>query len=246
MLLEKAETVTIEPKELNQVTLSSPKHEDMARVGLLFEDSLYLGAEPTKAAAHIGDPRGEPDTRACPQLDHRARLSSTARMTVGSAAPSMLSNARPGNSIVTLPTDGGAAVGMEDSISLGAAGSAAIVTGTRAVARFEPRGFSSPRSYCRFQRNTWLAFTPFARAMPATLAPGSSVSFTILSFSSTRRNTRRYHRRIHATYRGLFIAAGLDGKTGRLLAVRNSPPIKRFWTAPPFPTHRSAPRTVPG
>jgi len=30
----------------------------------------------------------------------------------------------------------------------------------RAVGRFEPRGFSSPRSYRRFQRDTWLAFTP--------------------------------------------------------------------------------------
>lgn len=57
---------------------------------------------------------------------------------------------------------------------------------------FAPRGFSSPRSYCGFQRNTWLAFTPLARAIPATLAPGSSVNFTILSFSSTRRNTRRF------------------------------------------------------
>src|SRR6202034_4405722 len=38
---------------------------------------------------------------------------------------------------------------------------------------------------------TWLAFTPFASAIPATLAPGSSVSFTILSFSSTLRKIRR-------------------------------------------------------
>lgn len=47
-------------------------------------------------------------------------------------------------------------------------------------------------AHCRFQRNTWLAFTPFARAIPATRALGSSVSFTILSLSFTRRNTRRF------------------------------------------------------
>jgi hypothetical protein len=35
-----------------------------------------------------------------------------------------------------------------------------------------------------------LAFTPFAIAILATLAPDSNVNFTILSFSSTRRNTR--------------------------------------------------------
>lgn len=92
---------------------------------------------------------------------------------------------RPGNSIVTLPVAGSAGAGIEDSTTLGASGSAAIVTGTSAVARFTPRGLSSPRSYCRFQRNTWLAFTQFARAILATLAPGSNVSFTILSFSST-------------------------------------------------------------
>jgi hypothetical protein len=104
----------------------------------------------------------------------------------------MLSNARPGNSIVTLPAHGGAEAGVEDSTIFGTSGSAATVTGTRAALGFDLRGCNSPRSYCRFQRNTWLAFTPFARAIPATLAPGSSVSFTILSFSSIRRNTRRF------------------------------------------------------
>jgi len=37
----------------------------------------------------------------------------------------------------------------------------------------------------------WLTFTPFAGVIPATLAPGSRVSFRIFSFCSTRRNTRR-------------------------------------------------------
>lgn|SRR6185437_12102633 len=95
------------------------------------------------------------------------------------------------STIVTLPVAGSAGSETEDPTTFGASGSAAIITGTRAVPRYEPRGCNSPRSYWRFQRNTWLAFTPFARAMPATLAPGSSVSFTILSFSSTRRNTLR-------------------------------------------------------
>jgi hypothetical protein len=54
------------------------------------------------------------------------------------------------------------------------------------------RACSSPLSCSRFQRNTWLAFTPFAKATLATLAPRSSVSFTILSFSSTRRKIRRF------------------------------------------------------
>jgi hypothetical protein len=123
---------------------------------------------------------------------HRVRLSSTARIKAGSAAPSMLSNARPGNSIVTLPADGSPGTGVGVSAGFGASGSDAIVTGTRAVSGFDLRTCNSPRSYCHFQRNTWLAFTPFASPIPATLAPGSSVSFTILSFSSTRRKIRRF------------------------------------------------------
>ena len=67
-----------------------------------------------------------------------------------------------------------------------------MVTGTSAVADFDLRGCRSPLSYCRFQRNTWFAFTPLASATLATLAPGSSVSLTILSFSSIRRKTRRF------------------------------------------------------
>lgn len=59
----------------------------------------------------------------------------------------MLSNARPGNSILTLAADGRAAIGIEDSTTFGASGSAAIIIGTRAVIRFEPRRFSSPRSH---------------------------------------------------------------------------------------------------
>ncbi len=89
-----------------------------------------------KAAPHVGNAGREPDPRACPQLDHRARLSSTARITAGSAAPSMLSSARPGNSIVTLPTDGNVGV----SASFGASGSRAIVTGTKALPDFDLRG----------------------------------------------------------------------------------------------------------
>jgi hypothetical protein len=73
--LKKAKTVAIEPKELNQVTSPAPENKDVTGVRLLFQDGLYPGAESMKAASHVGHPCGEPDPRACPQLDHRARLS---------------------------------------------------------------------------------------------------------------------------------------------------------------------------
>src|SRR5580704_6464880 len=50
--------------------------------------------------------------------------------------------------------------------------------------------FSEPRSawrYCLRQANTWLAFTPCARATRATDAPGARVSSTIWRFSSGLR-----------------------------------------------------------
>ena len=54
-----------------------------------------------------------------------------------------------------------------------------------AVARF--RGFSRPRWYWRRQANTWLAFTPCARATRATEAPAAKVSSTIWHLSSRLR-----------------------------------------------------------
>ena len=104
--------------------------------------------------------------------------------------PSMLSNARPGNSIVIMPAHGWSGADFDAAAPSGASGPAAMVSGTSEVATFDLRGCSSPRSYCPFQRNTWLAFTPLAKATLTTLAPGSSVSF-IFSLSSNRRKIRR-------------------------------------------------------
>ena len=104
----------------------------------------------------------------------------------------MLSNARPGNSIVIVPALGSAHAGKEGASLACGRGSSATLTGTSAVAEFDLRGCRSPLSYCRFQRNTWFAFTPLASATLATLAPGSRASFTILSFSSIRRKIRRF------------------------------------------------------
>ena len=50
--------------------------------------------------------------------------------------------------------------------------------------------FSSPRFSARRHLNTWLAFTPLARATSATLAPGSNVSPAIRRFSDTVRQRR--------------------------------------------------------
>lgn len=46
------------------------------------------------------------------------------------------------------------------------------------------------RSKARRHLNTWFAFTPWALATAATLAPGSIVNCTICRFSDTDRHRR--------------------------------------------------------
>src|ERR1039458_5193020 len=63
------------------------------------------------------------------------------------------------------------------------------VTGSNAVDA-TAGSTSSPLSNARRHLNTWLAFTPLARATSATLAPGSNVNSTIRRFSATERHLR--------------------------------------------------------
>src|ERR1039458_5916950 len=63
------------------------------------------------------------------------------------------------------------------------------VTGSKAVDA-AAGSTSSPLSKARRHLNTWLAFTPLARATNATLAPGSNVNSTIRRFSATDRHLR--------------------------------------------------------
>src|SRR5258705_7096086 len=63
------------------------------------------------------------------------------------------------------------------------------VTGSNAVDA-TAGSTSSPLSSARRHLNTWLAFTPLARATSATLAPGSSVNSTIWRFSAAERHRR--------------------------------------------------------
>jgi len=86
------------------------------------------------------------------------------------------------------------------------------------VTDFDLRGCRSPLSYCRFQRNTWLAFILLANATLATLAPASSVSLTILSFSSIRRKTRGFRLDDHShpcdlSSAGIYPMSRWEGRT---------------------------------
>ena len=76
------------------------------------------------------------------------------------------------------------------------------------------------------------AFTPLASATLATLAPGPSVSLTILSFSSNPAKDSplraRRHTRIHAPYRQPPSIPCPDGKTRRLRGTSTAVLFKRL------------------
>src|ERR1019366_3359341 len=63
------------------------------------------------------------------------------------------------------------------------------ITGSRDVGAVAG-SFSSPRFSKRRHLKTWFAFTRFARATTATLAPGSNVSSAIRRFSDNVRQRR--------------------------------------------------------
>src|SRR6201996_3764016 len=83
-LLKKTQTVTIEPQQLDQVAALAAKYKYMPGKWSLLEHRLYDRRESLKAATQIRKPRGNPDPRTGPQLDHRSRLPSTMRTSSGS------------------------------------------------------------------------------------------------------------------------------------------------------------------
>ncbi len=89
-LLEKAESVAVELKQLYHVSTPPAKDEDVTRVGLLFKRCLDLGRKPLKAPTHVRHTCRNPDPRAralllYEKVDHPRRTSSTARIAAGSA-----------------------------------------------------------------------------------------------------------------------------------------------------------------
>ena len=179
---KEAQAISVPPKKFYDVASAPAKHEHMPGEWLLMQYVLYLRTQSIKAATQIRHSCRNPDLRSRRKLDHLRRLSRIERTRDGSAPRSTLINARPGSSMLTMPPAG---VGTS-SASLLASPRLATVTGISA----EQGSVSSPRSNARRHVNTWLAFTPCARATSATLAPGFSVNFTISSFSETDRHRR--------------------------------------------------------
>ena len=87
------------PKQFYEITSAPPENEDLPRQRVLPKRGLHLCAQPGEAAPHVGHSGHDPDMRVCRKRNHRFKLSSTARTNAGSAQPSTLTSARPGNSI---------------------------------------------------------------------------------------------------------------------------------------------------
>jgi hypothetical protein len=139
-----------------------------------------------KAPPQIRETCSDPYPCSGPQLDHRSRLSSTARTSAASTPFSTLTRARPGNSMWIDPD------GVIDGATSGAMtrfGSEVKVTGRSSVRRCLP-AHEAPFRYSYLHWKTWLALTPFSRATRAIDAPATSVASTMRRFSSPVRCTR--------------------------------------------------------
>ena len=95
----KTKAISVPPETLNHVASPATKYKHMIRERLLLKYRLNLGAEPIKAARHVGHAGGDPDLGPGRKLDHFCKLSRTARTSDRSAPLSTLIMARPGNSI---------------------------------------------------------------------------------------------------------------------------------------------------
>src|SRR6266702_4296805 len=91
------------PKQLDDVASAAAKNKDVTAQGTLLQRCLYHGAQPGEASPHVCHSCCDPDLRV--GRNHPRRLSNTARITAGSALPTTLTNAWPGNSICTAAED---------------------------------------------------------------------------------------------------------------------------------------------
>src|SRR5208283_3590446 len=112
------------PKQFDDVASATAKNKDVTAQGTLLKCCLHHGAQPSEAAPHIRDSRCNPDLRV--GWNHPRRLSNTARITAGSALPTTLTYAWPGNSICTAAEDAAGA-----AASSSCAGSSWTTTGNR-------------------------------------------------------------------------------------------------------------------
>jgi hypothetical protein len=66
---------------------------------LLLENGLHLRTQTIEATPHVGHAGRKPDPRPGAKFDHLRKISRIERNSAGSAPPSTLINARPGNSM---------------------------------------------------------------------------------------------------------------------------------------------------
>jgi hypothetical protein len=129
-LLKKTEAITIEPQQLDQIATLAAEDKQMAGEGCLLKNCPNNRREALKAAAHTGEPCGNPDPCPCRRFDHRNRLYKTARTSFGSTPASTRITALPGSSIWIDP-DGATAGAIPDNVT--PFGSAVTVSGTNLV-----------------------------------------------------------------------------------------------------------------
>ena len=86
---KQTQALSVLPQQLDDVTTPAPEHKDMATERVLLQSVLRNGCQGTKTAAHVGQPRRQPDSGACGQADHAHSRSAgkTLRTLAGSTLP---------------------------------------------------------------------------------------------------------------------------------------------------------------
>src|ERR1039457_7131596 len=112
------------PEQFNDVPSAAAKNKDVTAQGTLLQRCLHHGTEPGEAPPHVRHSCRDPDLRV--GRNHPRRLSNTARITAGSALPTTLTYAWPGNSICTAAEDAVGAVAPSSCV-----GSSWTTTGNR-------------------------------------------------------------------------------------------------------------------
>src|SRR5262245_25521183 len=199
-LREQTLPLSIVPQALDEITAPATKHEQVPVVRIALERLLNQQCQALVALPHIGVAGRQPNARAARKADHR-RLSRTSMTRASAAASTPLSTItrRPPVSTISIRPDASTGHDEDGEFSGGSIRSGndgrPLVEGSQlitACANIAPLSTSTRRPSRARRRhvNSWLADSPFRRAVADTCRRPSWLSLTIRRFSSNVQRRR--------------------------------------------------------
>src|SRR6266540_4458110 len=191
-LVEQTQPVPIPEQDLHGVGLLAAEREEMTRERVLLEHLLHQDCEAVEALSHVRAAERQMDLHARGYDQHRAfsSRSATYRRTASGSLPAGANTRRPSASSTAIAPGGIGNI----SCRIATPGPASRVprrcsSAIRTAAKLA--GLPLPKPSSARHRNTTLATIPCVRATCDTVAPGCSVSSTIVRFSASVKLRRR-------------------------------------------------------